>query len=344
MPRAPDDEMSSIPLHALVGLLPVLTFLATLLYLDSYKLVKLRAVIAIVACGALVAGASYLMNGWAIGLIDIDLSHFSRYVAPVTEELLKGLVIVALIRTHRIGFLVDAAIFGFAVGAGFAMVENLYYLGLIPSAGLGTWIVRGFGTAIMHGGATAIFAVSGLAMLDRATRAKLQSMLPGFGLAVVLHSGFNHLSDSPRIATLVMFVVLPPLLYAVFQRSEKTVGDWLGHGFDADTEMLELIHSGRLSNSPVGEYLHTLKEKFQGPIVADVLCYLRLYTELALRAKGILMMRENGFDMPVDQATRDKFTEMRYLETSIGRTGLLAIQPMLHMSHKDLWQLYMLGK
>ncbi|MBK6982076.1 MAG: hypothetical protein IPH30_11645 [Betaproteobacteria bacterium] len=78
--------------------------------------------------------------------------------------------------------------------------------------------------------------------------------------------------------------------------------------------------------------------------MADLLCYLRLYTELALRAKGILLMRENGFEVPVDEATREKFTEMRFLETSIGRTGLLAIQPMLHMSHKDLWQLYMLGK
>jgi hypothetical protein len=35
---------------------------------------------------------------------------------------------------------------------------------------------------------------------------------------------------------------------------------------------------------------------------------------------------------------------MRYLEGSIGKATLLAIQPMLHMSHKDLWQLYMLGK
>jgi hypothetical protein len=35
---------------------------------------------------------------------------------------------------------------------------------------------------------------------------------------------------------------------------------------------------------------------------------------------------------------------MRYLEKSIGRTGILALQPMLHMSQKDLWQLYMLGK
>jgi hypothetical protein len=125
---------------------------------------------------------------------------------------------------------------------------------------------------------------------------------------------------------------------------QKAVGEWLGRGFDADTEMLELIHSGRLSDSPVGQYLHTMKQKFRGPVVADLLCYLRVRTELALRAKGILMMRESGFEAPVDEATRDKFTEMRYLEQSIGRTAILAIQPMLHLSHKDLWQLHMLGK
>ena len=332
------------PLHALVGLLPVLSFLAALLYLDSYKLVKLRAVIAVVACGALVAGASYLANDGILEMVSIDLTLFSRYVAPVSEELLKGLVIVVLIRAHRVGFLVDAAIFGFAVGTGFAMVENLYFLGLIPDAGLGTWIVRGFGTAIMHGGATAIFAVMGLAMLERAGRVSLQALLPGFALAVVLHSGYNHLAYSPRLSTLATILVLPPLLYVVFLHSEKTVGHWLGTGFDADAEMLRLIHSGHLTDSPVGLYLHTLKEKFRGPVVADIVCYLRLYTELSLRAKGMLIMRESGFGVPLDDPTKAKFAEMRYLEASIGKTGLLAIQPMLHMNHKELWQLYMLGK
>src|SRR5471030_1005286 len=122
---------SNTSLHALVGLLPVLAFLATLLYLDSYKLVKLRVVVAIVACGALAAAASYLANGQLLELFGMDYAGYSRYVAPLVEEFLKGVIIVALIRTHRIGFLIDAAIFGFAVGTGFAMVENVYFLGLI---------------------------------------------------------------------------------------------------------------------------------------------------------------------------------------------------------------------
>jgi len=338
--------VTDLALPALVGLLPVATFLAALLYLDSYKLVKISTVVAVVACGAAVAGAGYLVNAWTLNRLGIDFVPFSRYVSPIVEESLKGLVILALIRAHRIGFLVDAAIFGFAVGTGFALVENTYFLNIVENPGIGTWIVRGFGTAIMHGGATAIFAVMGVAMLEAASGARLrmQALVPGLGVAIMLHSAYNHLLTSPRAATLIALFSVPALLYVVFQRSEKAVGKWLGQGFDADTEMLELINSGRLSGSPVGQYLHTMKDKFRGPVVADLLCYLRLYTELALRAKGILMMRENGFEVPVDEPTRAKFAELTYLENSIGKTGLLAIQPMCHMSHKDLWQLYMLGK
>ena len=86
----------------------------------------------------------------------------------------------------------------------------------------------------------------------------------------------------------------------------------------------------------------TLKARFHGPIVADMLCYVRLHTELALRAKGILMMRENGFDARVDEPTRAKLVEMHYLEGSIGATGKLAMKPLLRAGHKEIWQLRML--
>ena len=299
--------------------------------------------LAVLAAGAAMAGVAYAINGALLERIDMGFVAFTRYVSPVIEELLKAAIVVLLVRTHRVGFLVDAAIVGFGTGAGFALVENLLYLRM-AEAPLGSWLVRGFGTAIMHGGATSIFAVMGLAMVERAGRPGFASFAPGFAAAVALHSAFNHFFFSPLVSTIGIAVLLPLVLQVVFARSEAAVGRWLGSGFDADTEMLELIGSGKLSDSPVGRYLHQLKEKFQGPVVADLLCYLRLHTELALRAKGILMMRENGFEVPIDEPTREKFTEMRYLEKSIGATGRRALSPMLHMSHKDLWQLYMLGK
>ena len=137
-------------------------------------------------------------------------------------------------------------------------------------------------------------------------------------------------------------LVLPILFQAIFARSERSLGEWIGRGFDADVATLELINSGRFAGSPAGRYLHALKDRFDGPVVADLLCYLRLHIELSLRAKGVLLMRESGFDPQVDEATRAAFGELRYLGKSVGRTGLRAIRPMLGMTGKELWQLHML--
>jgi protease PrsW len=332
-----------ILLHVLVGVLPVLAFLAALLYLDSYKLVRMRVVIGIVAGGLAVAVACYFANAYAFGIAGIDFVHYSRYVAPVIEELGKGLVVVTLIRMHRVAFLVDAAIAGFAVGTGFAIVENVYYQHLVPDANVGTWIVRGFGTAIMHGGCTAILAMAGLSLLERAPKLSFAAFLPGFVVAVLLHSAYNHAFLPPMLSTLAVLIVLPPLLLGVFQHSERATARWLGEGFDADTQMLESITSGHFSDSPAGRYLISLKSRFKGPVVGDLLCYLRLPTELALRAKGLLMMRESGFDAAVDEPTRAKLAEMRFLDGSIGRTGKLALMPLLHGGNKEIWQLRMLA-
>ena len=330
-------------LHALLGLLPVCCFLAALVYFDSYKLVALRWVLISIALGCVMAALSYPINLLGLDGFGITFDAYTRYVAPFVEEALKALVIWWLMRNNRIGFLVDAAIFGFAVGAGFAILENLFYLNILPDMRLGTWIVRGFGTAIMHGGATAIFALIAHALLGQYPTARQIALVPGFLIASIVHSVFNHFFFTPIINTAVVLLSLPLLLTVVFDRSERSVSDWLGMGFDADTELLELINSGEFSTSKVGMYVHSLKEKFEGPIVAALLCYLRLHTELSIRAKGLLMLRESGFKDKAGEETQAKLQEMKYLEQSIGTTGKLAIKPFLQMSQKDLWQFYMLS-
>jgi RsiW-degrading membrane proteinase PrsW (M82 family) len=330
-------------LHALLGLLPVCCFLATLVYLDSYRLVALKWVVSAIVLGCGAAVASYPLNLIGLEWLDIDFALYTRYVAPIIEEALKALIIWVLMRNNRIGFLVDAAIFGFAVGAGFAIVENMYYLTILPDMKLGTWIVRGFGTAIMHGGATAIFAVISYTMLGQHPTKGRLALLPGLLIAMITHSVFNHFFFAPIVNTVLVLCILPVLFAAIFDRSDRALSDWLGTGFDTDTELLALINSGDFSASKVGIYLQSLREKFDGPIVADLLCYLRLHTELSMRAKGLLMMRESGFANKAGEETRAKLDEMKYLEKSIGATGKLAMKPFLRMSRKDLWQFYMLS-
>lgn len=336
--------MTDLVIRGLVGLLPVLCFLLALNYMDSYKLHTPRVIIRTIIFGGITALASYGFNSMFLQLLDIQTVTYSRYVAPFVEEALKGFVIVFLIVTHRCAFLVGAAIFGFAVGTGFAVVENLHYLRLLSDAHIAVWIVRGFGTALMHGGATAIFAIVSTAMVESSGKAGLKEFAPGFLIAVVLHSAFNHFIATPIIATLGILVLLPALIHLVFQQSERAVQNWLGIGFDADVELLELIDSGGLSESHVGEYLEWVRRRFDGMVVADMLCYLRVHKELAIRAKGLLLGRESGIDVPVGDRTRAKLEELKYLENSIGKTGQLAMAPLLRLDRKELWQIYMLDQ
>jgi RsiW-degrading membrane proteinase PrsW (M82 family) len=330
--------------NAPVALLPVLIFLAGLVYFDSFQLVSLRAVLVAMAVGAVAAGASYFLNGPLMDHAHIGLVPYSRYVSPWVEETLKGAVLVYLIRVRRVGTLVDAAIYGFAIGSGFAVVENLYYLASRPEAHAGVQIIRGFGTAIMHGGATAIFGVVSVALGEKFANAPVSALLPGLLAAVVLHSVFNHLLAKPVLATLGILLVLPPLMHFVFQRSEASLRDWLESDLDSDIELLEQIDSGELTDSHAGAYLNSLRETLRGEVVADMLCYMRLHVELALRAKGVLLMRESGLDAPIDEEIHEKLAEVQYLERSIGRAGLAAVRPVLKMTSKDLWQIYMLGR
>lgn len=119
--------------------------------------------------------------------------------------------------------------------------------------------------------------------------------------------------------------------------------EWLELDFDEDALLVQQITSGEFSETKVGRFLQDLKSRFEGPVVVDMLCYLRIYTELALRAKGLLLMRENGLDVEIGERTKEKFAELEYLESSIGTTGKLAIKPFLQMSRKDLWQFYVLS-
>ncbi len=330
---------SALVVPALLCLLPVLGLLTLLVAFDSYKLVPLRRVVALTAAGAALAALCYPVNGWLIGALGVDLSTYSRYGSPWIEEAAKDALLLWLIVGQRIGFLVDAAIVGFALGCGFALAENAYVLWSVPGADLSTWIVRGFGTAIMHGGAAALFAVMSLAILERDERRGLRALLPGYATAVLLHSAFNHLSRESAISVPLVLIAVTALLMVAWQRGERSLAQWLGVGFDADADRLALLKSGRLDASPTGRYLRTLRARFDGFVLADLLAYLRLFTELSMRAKGALLMRENGFETPPDPEAADRVAELAFLERSIGRTGLLALHPLLPMRRRALHRL-----
>jgi RsiW-degrading membrane proteinase PrsW (M82 family) len=330
-------------LSAAVALLPVVGFLAVLFMMDSFKLVPIRTIAFALGAG----GAAALCSLWLSSASGLDLQDgnvVSYYIAPVIEETLKAGIIVGLIVRGRAGFLVDAAVQGFAVGAGFALVENVTYLHAFGSAPLALWLVRGLGTAMLHGGTTAIFAVLARAFADRYPRRPYLSFAPGLAAAIVIHSGFNQLPLPPVILAAVTMLVLPLLLLFVFDRSERATREWMGAGMDLDIEVLQLVASEHFTLTRYGQYLQELRARFPGIVVADMYCLLRLELELSVHARALIMARDAGLELKGDEDLEASLGEREYLQRSIGRIGLLALGPLQVTSKRDRWHRHLLAQ
>ena len=331
-------------LALLLGFLPVILFLAALVLMDSFKLVSRRLVARSLGVGCVSAVVAFYFNGWALGAAGIQPGIVRGLVAPIVEEGLKAAFVIYLIARARVGFVVDAAIHGFAVGTGFALVENVYYALALRDLSLWLWVFRGLGTAVMHGSATALVAIVSKQVTDRADSSAPVLFLPGLALAIGLHAGFNALSPFPLVATFAPLFVMPLLLVLVFELSERATRDWLGRGFDHDVEILELIEGGKIPHTPTGRYLESLRGRFPGTVVADLLCMLQIHLELAARAKGMILAGQAGIEVRPAPDVRAKIDELRFLQHAVGPTGRLAARPLLRTSRRDLWQIYMLDR
>ena len=106
-----------------VAFVPVLVFLAVLVVMDSFKLARPSAIATAILCGVVAAILSGIAQA-SFGATD-GADAFNWLIAPAIEETAKSVFIAYLILRRRIGFPVDAAQLGFAVGTGFALVENL---------------------------------------------------------------------------------------------------------------------------------------------------------------------------------------------------------------------------
>ncbi len=327
-----------------LGLVPVFLFLVALFVLDSFKLVRATQLLKAIAAGAAVAVGCLLLADQVVAGGLITARNYLRYAAPVVEEIGKALPVVYLIRTRRVGFMVDAAILGFAVGAGFAAAENIYYLSRLANANLLVWAVRGFGTAVMHGGATAIVAIVSKLLADTRASERLPVFLPGLAFAVLTHGLFNHFALPPVTFTLILVASFPLLVFAVFTRSETLLRQWLDVGLGSDVDLLDMLRSGEVKDTKVGAYVRTLRDRFPGEVLADMLCYLQLWVELSIKAKGRLLLQEAGFTPPTDPVVLDRFHELSFLERSIGTTGRLALAPFLRRSSREEWGLEMLRR
>jgi protease PrsW len=339
--------MDPLFLKVVISIAPVAVCLAVFRAVDVFQLVPLAEVVELLTAGAVVCIACYFVAGGLIDEFPMRRGVYSQEVAPVLEEVLKAVVIIVLFAINRVGYLIDAAIVGFAVGGGFALAENIFYLNQFTGADLGVWLVRGFGTAIMHGGATAILAVVSQLLFAPRLRMSVDRFhfnlglfVPGLLCAIALHAAFNQFTKTPLAAMTAVLIAVPIAILVMFAVGERYAHRWLTTEEAAHEKLLADIDSGAFAESSGGQAIQRLADRLGPALAPSILDYVRTHTELVVRAEEQLLALEAHEALSRERRLRDQFRHLHELERKLGRSAVLAVRQHLRFSRNDLWEMH----
>ena len=335
----------TVAVHFSVAVAPVLVLLGIFIWLDAFKLMKPWEIAALLFLGAIGALVAWPVSGRLLDTLPIGFSLYSRFVAPWIEEAIKAAIIIVLFRLNRIGYKLDAVIAGFAVGAGFSVVENIFYLTLFPAYGTGTWLVRGFGTAIMHGTTLAILAAMAHELSERETRAAaadyefhLWWFLPGYAAAVAIHTAFNQFPDRPLLAMLGAVIIAPIALIAILNFGTAEAQHWLASESAEHLAQVEALRAGRWPDGPAGISIAELSARLDSQSAYRLRRYWELQAWLVAQAEETMIEEAEG-DAKFDAAQiRSAFAELDGLRQALGRSVFASLQALLPFSRNDLWE------
>ncbi|RJP58568.1 MAG: protease PrsW [Ignavibacteriales bacterium] len=240
----------------------------------------------------------------AIGLFEVVI------VAPLIEELMKGIYLFNTSRTNHFDNITDGLVYGGAIGLGFGMTENFMYFftyGVDFESWLGLVIIRSTFSAVMHCIATATFGA--FIAMYKFNISGIRYMLPlsGYAIAVLIHFMWN-LSVSFEATYFLGFLFLLLMIFlffAVFLAS-------LAHEKRIILKELKSEENISLLIPDEIEIVSSLKRSKKGWIKEE---YRKQYIETAIR-----------FAFRKHQLRNAKYTNIAFYQTEVEKLRITLAQ------------------
>ena len=291
--------------------------------LDLYQTGSFRTVLFSLAWGAIAFALASVINRYFYfqGLLSVE--QIQRYFAPLLEEVLKALVLFVLVRRRNFTYFVDGAIYGFAIGIGFAVVENYQYILATPDAGMGTAISRVLSTNLIHASATALSGVAvGLARFQKGWK-RLAITLGGLAAAITLHMVFNNLVTRLSggmvliLAAVVGFAAVGLIAFIIF-RGLAEEREWIKEKLGEADRVTQ--QEARVVNqlSDLGELLKPLQEKFGAEKAGQVERFLLIQARLGILRKTLDKLNDEKLRASVSRQMDELRAEMDQIRRSVG--------------------------
>lgn len=193
-------------LSILAAVVPVILYVGLVYWVDQYEKEPVWLLTAAFVWGAIPAALLALLFNTLFSLPFYFIFSESSAnlasggaIAPVVEEVTKGLVLflILIVRRQELDSPLDGIIYGAMVGMGFAMVENvLYYTTYFRESGGVGWgelvLVRGVIFGLNHALYSSMTGLGiALARMSRSWLVRLGAPLLGLATAIMLHAIHN---------------------------------------------------------------------------------------------------------------------------------------------------------
>jgi RsiW-degrading membrane proteinase PrsW (M82 family) len=295
--------------------------------------------------GALAFFLASQLNRYLLNSVGIDWLVLVRFIAPIEEEIFKGVILLFLVRRREFTNFVDGAIYGFAIGIGFAVVENWEYLLASEAAvQLMVAVVRVISTNLMHAAGSAIIGVAvGRSRFSKRT-GQILFALGGLLVSGTLHVIFNTVSNSPISSTIVLIITITLIglisYGVIFDQIRRGLRDSRA-AIEEKLGMTDRVTAGEtravLSLKTIDEILAPLAAQF-GPEKAD-------HIEKLLKKQarlGILRKNEEKMQDPtlLEQNRKEMDSvraEMEDLRKAIGSYPMLFLRAVFPEGDSPLW-------
>lgn len=172
---------------------------------------RARQPIIFVLIGIFISVFASEVNGYLRGVLPMNLFEITTIVTPITEEILKALpiLVLATLFTPKKEVLFTASM---AVGIGFAVLENAFYLLNDDSFHMLDALSRAFGAGLMHGMCTLLVGV-GISFVKKKYKLFVVGTFALLSTAITYHGIYNMLVQSDYQ---IIGVLLPICTYIPF--------------------------------------------------------------------------------------------------------------------------------
>ena len=172
---------------------------------------KARQPIIFVLIGIFVSVFAAEVNGLLRNLLPMSTFEVTIVITPIIEEILKAIPILvfATMLTAKKEALFTASM---AVGIGFAVLENAYYLLNDASFNMIDAIIRAFGAGLMHGMCTLLVGV-GISFVNKRSKIFVVGTFALLSTAITYHGIYNMLVQSDYM---IIGFLLPISTYIPF--------------------------------------------------------------------------------------------------------------------------------